>query len=91
MAFEMLYQKTTRDNSKLQDLLRQEGSEECIWNLQNRFRVLLRTMEKRTKVVRNIVLTCVVLHNMLRTHQGRADRTSIPTDDMASLQNEQVV
>ena len=32
MAFEMLYQKTTRDNSELQDLLRQEGSEECIWN-----------------------------------------------------------
>ena len=35
---------------------------------------LLTTMEQRLKVVRDIVLTCVVLHNMLRSHQGRADR-----------------
>ena len=34
------------------------------------FRVLLTTMEQRPKVVRHIVLTCVVLHNMLRSHQG---------------------
>ena len=36
--------------------------------LVKRFRVLLPTMEQRPKVVRNIVLTCVVLHNMLRSH-----------------------
>ena len=33
-----------------------------------RFRVLLTTMEQRPKVVRDIVLTCVVLHDMLRSH-----------------------
>ena len=32
--------------------------------LVKRFRVLLTTMEQRPKVVRDIVLTCVVLHNM---------------------------
>ena len=37
--------------------------------LVTRFRVLLTTMEQRPKVVRDIVLTCVVLHNMLRSHQ----------------------
>ena len=38
--------------------------------LVGRFRVLLTTMQHRPKVVRDIVLTCVVLHNMLRSHQG---------------------
>ena len=38
--------------------------------LVQRFRVLLTTMEQRPKVVRDIVLTCVVLHNMLRSHRG---------------------
>ena len=28
---------------------------------------------------------------MLRTHQGRADRASIPANDVAALQNKQVV
>ena len=41
--------------------------------LVKRFRVLLTTMEQRPKVVRDIVLTWVVLHNMLRSHQGAAD------------------
>ena len=38
--------------------------------LVQRFRVLLTTMEQKPNVVRDIVLTCVVLHNMLRSHQG---------------------
>ena len=38
--------------------------------LVKRFRVLLTSMEQRPKVVRDIVFTCVVLHNMLRSHQG---------------------
>ena len=38
--------------------------------LVGRFRVLLTTIEQRPKVVRDIVLTCVVLHNILRSHQG---------------------
>ena len=40
----------------------------CI--LVRKFRVLLTTMEQQPKVVRDIVLTCVVLHNMLRSHHG---------------------
>ena len=36
----------------------------------SRFRVLQGAMEQRTSVVRDIVFTCVVLHNMIRTHQG---------------------
>ena len=46
---------------------------------------------KKAKKCFNIVLTCVVLHNMLRTHQGRADKEPIPANDVAALQNEQVV
>ena len=42
--------------------------------LVSQFRVLLGTMEQMPKVVRDIVFTCVVLHNLLRTHQGGADR-----------------
>ena len=45
-------------------------------------------MQQRTKVVRYIVLTCVVLDNMLRTQQGGADRAPTLTD---ALQHEQVV
>ena len=40
------------------------------------FRVLLTTMEQKPKVVRDIVLTCVVLHNMLRSH--REEETDHP-------------
>ena len=54
-------------------------------NLIGRFRVLLDTMEQRPKVVRDIVLICVVLHNMLRTHQGRADRPPTPADDIVAI------
>ena len=59
--------------------------------LANRFRVLLGTMEQRPKVISDIVLTCVVLHNMLRTHQGGADRAPTPANDVVALQNEQMV
>ena len=39
--------------------------------ISSRFRVLLGTMEQRTKVVRDVILACVVLHNMLRTHKAK--------------------
>ena len=48
------------------------------------YNVLLGTMKQRPRVFRDIVFTCVVLHNMLRTHQGGADRAPSPG-------NEQVV
>ena len=48
--------------------------------LVKRFRALLTTMKKRPNIV--ILLTCVVLHNMLRSHQGGADRPPTPTDNI---------
>ena len=54
-----------------------------------RFRVLLTTMEQRPKVVRDIVLTCVVLHKM---HQVGADRPPTPltpADDIQAPQADQ--
>ena len=59
--------------------------------LASRFRVLLGTMEQGLKVVRDIVLTCVMLYNMLRTHQGGLDRVPTPADDIVSIVKEQVV
>ena len=50
--------------------------------LASSFRVLLGTMEQRSKVVRVIVLTCFVLHNIMRT-RGQ-DRTPTPADDIAN-------
>ena len=50
--------------------------------LVKRFRVLLTIMEQRPKVVRDIVITCVVLHNMLRSHQGAEDRLPTPADNI---------
>ena len=57
--------------------------------LVKRFRVLLTTMQQRPKVVRDIVLTCVVLHNMLRSHQGAADRPPTSPDDIQPPQGDQ--
>ena len=54
--------------------------------LVSRFRVLLGTMEQRPKIVRDIDLTCVVLHNMLRTHQGIEDRAPTLANNVAALQ-----
>ena len=53
------------------------------------FRVLLGTMEQRPRVVRDIVFTCVVFHNMVRTHQGGADTAPTPGNDVAAQQNKQ--
>ena len=51
--------------------------------LVSHFRVLLGTMERRPRVVRDIVFTCAVLHNMMRTHKGGADRVPTPGNDGA--------
>ena len=39
--------------------------------------------------MRDIVLTYVVLHNMLRSHQGAADRPPTPADDIQPPQADQ--
>ena len=48
-------------------------------------------MEQRPKIVRNIVFTWVVLHNMLRTDLGRAHRAHNLENNVVAIQNEQVV
>ena len=57
--------------------------------LVSKFRVVLTTMEQRSKIVRDIVLTCVVLHNMLRRHQGEVERPPTPADDIQPPQADQ--
>ena len=49
----------------------------------SRFRVLQGTMEQRPET---LFFTCVMLHNMLRTHQGRLDRAPTPANDVVALQ-----
>ena len=48
-------------------------------------------MEQRPKVVRDIFLICVLLHNILRTHQGGLEKAPIPVDDIVAIANEPVV
>ena len=57
--------------------------------LVGRFRVPLTTMEQSPEIVRDIVIICVVLHNMLQSNQGRADRLPTPADDIQSPQADQ--
>ena len=56
--------------------------------LVSRFKVLLTTMEQRPKVVRDVVVTCIVLHNMLRSHQKAAERPPTPSNDIQVPKND---
>ena len=55
--------------------------------LDKRFRVLLTTMEQRPKVLRDIVLTCVVLH--VKKPSGAADRPPTPVDNIVAPKADQ--
>ena len=57
--------------------------------LVKRFRVLSTTMEQRPKVVRDIVLTCVVLHSMLRSYKVAVDKPPTPADNTQPPQGDQ--
>ena len=86
-------QYTTTDqgggNNQLQDIQWEEVVKNSFGIFVNRSRVLLTTMEQSPKVVRDIVLTCVLLHNMLRSHQAGADRPPAPADDIQPPQADQ--
>ena len=58
--------------------------------LVSRFRVLLGTMKQRPKVVRDIVLTYVLFHNMLRTHQVGVARAPNTQNEISAIVNEPV-
>ena len=62
-----------------------------LWNIIEQIQATTGHNGAKDKGCRDNVLTCVVLHNMLRTYQGRAIRAPTPADDIAALQNEQVV
>ena len=47
------------------------------------------TGHQRSKGVRDIAFTWMVLHSILRTHQGSANRASSPESYVVALQNEQ--
>ena len=96
MDGETLQQKTThkgRNNTKLQDFWRQEGGGECIWNtwgeqvLLDTFRYYWAPWSKGQGWLETF-FTCVLLHNMLRTDQGGADRAPNPANDVAAIQNQ---
>ena len=90
MDGESLQQKMThrgRENNKLQDLQRQEGGGECFWNISGKVQGTTGHHGAKAELVRDIVFTCVVLLNLLRTHQGGATLAN----DVAAFQNEQVV
>ena len=52
-------------------------------------RVLIVTMEQRPKVVKDIVLMCVVLHSMLRCQVGGPDRPPMTADDIQPAKADQ--
>ena len=79
-----------RENSKLQDLQRQNGDGECVWNISGQMLGYYYHGAKPNIVI-DIILTCVVLRNLLRKHQDGGDRAPTQTNDVAAIQNEQVV
>ena len=89
-----LQQKTTDQGKRIPNCSISRGRrvvENTLEILVKGFRVLLGTMEQRPMVVRDIVFTCVVLYNTLRTQQGGEDRTPTPGNDVVAQQNEQVM
>ena len=62
---------------------------ESVWNPDKQSQGPTRHNGERPKVVRDIVLTCVVLYNM--TDQGRVVKAPIPADDKAAIANEPAV
>ena len=75
------------ENSQLQDIQGQEGGRE------------LKKMHQEDAVATDyrgaeakpcdIVLTCVIPHNMLRSHQGGGERPPTPADDIQPPHNHQ--
>ena len=56
-----------------------------------RFKVLLCSMEQRPQVVRDILLTCVLLHKMLRTPQVGVARTPKTQNEVPTIVNDPIV
>ena len=92
MNGEILQQKIThkgRKNSQPQDLQRQEGSGKCLCSLSEPVQGTTGHHGAKAKGCQRFVYLCGVV--LLRTHHGRADNAPTPANDVAGLQNEQVV
>ena len=96
MGDQTLQQKTTRKgrkNSQLQDLQRQVGGGECIWNISEQIQGTTEhygTKAKGCFCQRHIDKCGVVAQHAEKTHEGRADRIPSPANDVAALQNKQM-
>ena len=77
--------KLTREERILNYRISRRVVENAFEILVSWFRVPLGIMKQRPKVVRDIVFMCVVLHNMIRTHQEGVDRAPTPANDAAAL------
>ena len=67
------------------------GCGQCVWDISEQIQDTAGHHGAKAKVVRDIVFTCVVLRNMLMTPQSGADMAPTPANEVASLQNGQVV
>ena len=67
------------------------GSMQCgdehVWNISEQVRGTSGHHGIKTKDCQRLFFTGVVLHNMLRTHQGRADRATTPANDVSYSKN----
>ena len=93
MACENLQQKSShkgRGNSKRQDLQRQEGCGELIWNPDKQIRGPTQHNGAKAKGCQRhcFDMCCVAQHAKDTT--GAVDRAPTPADDIAVLQNEKV-
>ena len=69
----------------------QEGTRECVWNISEQIQGNTWHSGAKAEGFQRHCLDCVVLHNMLRRPRGGADRAPTTADEIASLQNEQMM
>ena len=69
-----------------------KGGEEHVWDTSEQIQSTTGHDGARIKgLSETLVFTFVVLHNILRTHHGGADRSPTPANDIVDLQIEPVV
>ena len=72
-------------------LLKPYSKRQHIWNPSEQIQGPTGNNGAKAKVVRDILLTCIVLHDMLKIHQGGGASESTPQDEVAAIVNGPVV